>query len=278
MTAFSLAGGGFREYEHVMTLFRTMVMGWLLLICACTQYEGSDMTEQQHPTLVKARELVQQQEVDEAEELLLKFLRKNPDFAIPHLRLGMIYQTKMEPIKAIYHFERYMEIRPDSGAKEIRQVVEDERRLLSVSVAAAAPGSEQAQIQELTRKLAGAEQELARAEINLQQQLLNRPGTSRETPPEWAREKLELMEEIERLKHNSNSTTASTGSSRSADTSASAVAEPKTYTVQRGDTLSGISQKQYGRASNWQKIYEANQTRIPNKNVLSPGVVLVIPE
>ncbi|MDA3872872.1 MAG: LysM peptidoglycan-binding domain-containing protein [Kiritimatiellae bacterium] len=255
-----------------MTLFRTLIFGWVLLMCACTRYQGADVTEADHPTLKKAREMVSQQDVDGAEELLREFLRKNPDFALAHLRLAMVYQSKMEPIKAVYHFERYVEGRPDSEQKErIRLIVEDERRLLSASVAAAEPGSEQAQILELSRKLAEAEQQLAKVEITLQQQELTRPGTSREAPPEWAREKLALLEEIERLKSGASSLTAK-------EPAFAPVAEPNVYTVQRGDTLSGISQKMYGRASNWRKIYEANRSRIPNMNVLSPGIELVIPE
>lgn len=253
-----------------MSFFRTLIFLWLLVICACTQYQGSDMTEKEHPTLVKARELVRQQDVDSAEELLREFLLKNPDFALAHFQLGMVYQSKMEPIKAIYHFERYLEGRPDKE-KGIRQLVDDELRLLSISVAAAEPGSEQARIRELSHKLAEAEQKLARADITLQQQELTRPGTSREAPPEWAGERLALLEEIERLKSRPPLAPVDT----SASTSAS---ELKTYTVQRGDTLSGISQKMYGRASSWRKIYEANSNRIPNMNVLTPGVELVIPE
>lgn len=256
-----------------MTVFRTLFFGGSLLICACTQYQGSDMTEKEHPTLIEARERVSKQDVDGAEDLLREFLRKNPDFALAHLQLAMVYQSKLEPVKAVYHFERYLEARPDTEKGDIiRQVVEDERRLLSVSFAAAEPGSEQAQIRELTRKLAETEQKLGRAEITLQQQQLTRPGTSREAPPEWAAEKLALLQEIERLKADAPSRAPAPPAP------APAPADPRSYTVQRGDTLSGISQKMYGRASNWRKIYEANRDRIPNMNVLSPGIELVIPE
>lgn len=261
-----------------MTLFRTLVLGWLLLICACTQYQGSDVTEKDHPTLKKARERVGQQDVDGAEELLREFLGKNPDFSLAHLQLGMVYQSKMDPIKAVYHFERYLEGRPDTEKGDsVRQLVEIELRLLSATLAAAEPGSEQAQIHDLSRKLDLAEQKLAKAEITLQQKELSLPGTSREAPPEWAREKLALLEEIERLKSGMPSPPNADGPDESAPASAP-VAEPKVYMVRKGDTLSGISQKMYGRASNWRKIYEANRSRIPNMNVLSPGIELVIPE
>lgn len=51
---------------------------------------------------------------------------------------------------------------------------------------------------------------------------------------------------------------------------------PRTYTVQSGDTLSGIAQK-LG-LGGWQRLYEANVGTIggdPNK--IYPGQVLVLP-
>src|SRR5215813_14016805 len=51
------------------------------------------------------------------------------------------------------------------------------------------------------------------------------------------------------------------------------------YTVQQGDSLSSIAQKAYGDSSQWHEIYIAN-TRVigSNPNMLSPGIVLFIPQ
>lgn len=51
-----------------------------------------------------------------------------------------------------------------------------------------------------------------------------------------------------------------------------------TYTVQSGDSLSKIAQKQYGNASAWNKIYNANKTTIgDNPDLIKPGQKLTIP-
>jgi nucleoid-associated protein YgaU len=50
------------------------------------------------------------------------------------------------------------------------------------------------------------------------------------------------------------------------------------YIVHKGDMLSTISQKYYGTTKKVDKIYEANKDVIKNKNVLKPGMKLVIPE
>lgn len=51
----------------------------------------------------------------------------------------------------------------------------------------------------------------------------------------------------------------------------------QTYTVQKGDTLSHIAQQQYGKASRWQAIFEANRDQIDNPDLIHPGQVLKLP-
>jgi len=52
----------------------------------------------------------------------------------------------------------------------------------------------------------------------------------------------------------------------------------KTYTVQPGDTLSGISVKVYNTSRHYQKIYEANKDSIEDPNTLQVGLNLVMPD
>jgi nucleoid-associated protein YgaU len=58
---------------------------------------------------------------------------------------------------------------------------------------------------------------------------------------------------------------------------APAAAENETYTVNKGDTLSGIALKFYGRASAWKKIADANADVLKGKTVIKPGMKLAIP-
>jgi nucleoid-associated protein YgaU len=53
---------------------------------------------------------------------------------------------------------------------------------------------------------------------------------------------------------------------------------PKTYTVEAGDSLSKIAQREYGHANLWQKIYEANKDTIKNPDLIHPGQQLIIPD
>ena len=51
----------------------------------------------------------------------------------------------------------------------------------------------------------------------------------------------------------------------------------KTYTVQKGDTLSEIAQKMYGKASKYSVIFEANKPMLKDPDKIYPGQVLRIP-
>lgn len=50
------------------------------------------------------------------------------------------------------------------------------------------------------------------------------------------------------------------------------------YTVQKGDSLYKIAKRFYGNSADWIYILERNEERIPNENILYPGMLLVIPD
>lgn len=56
------------------------------------------------------------------------------------------------------------------------------------------------------------------------------------------------------------------------------VPHARTYTVQPGDNLSGISKKVYGQSSRWQEIRDANKDRLGGGIDLKVGQELTIPE
>lgn len=50
-----------------------------------------------------------------------------------------------------------------------------------------------------------------------------------------------------------------------------------TYTVQKGDTLSAIAHKHYGKASKWHAIFDANRDQLDDPDRIRPGQVLTLP-
>jgi hypothetical protein len=245
---------------------------------SCRRYEGSDASEKEHPKLREARTLVQQQNLSEAELLLQEVLRSNPELALAHMQLGMVYQTLERPVDALYHFKRYVEARPVGQKAEIlKQVMADERRRLAAKVEFEALPEDSAlkEVERLKLRLAEAEQLLAERELDLQQANLQRGSVEAAPPPEWAEERLRLLRTIQRLQQ--SGTTASQNDTLASDSASDQAQQGRTYKVKRGDTLSSIAQQVYGKASDWRKLYEANRDVIPNKNVVSQGTVLIIP-
>lgn len=53
--------------------------------------------------------------------------------------------------------------------------------------------------------------------------------------------------------------------------------QERTYTVVAGDTLSKIAKREYGDASKWHRIYEANKDTIKNPDLIYPGQTFKIP-
>ena len=69
--------------------------------------------------VIEAREYLEAEQYNEAEATYKKALDENPLIARPHLDLAMIYQQHIiNHIHAIYHYDRYLELRPETEKKE----------------------------------------------------------------------------------------------------------------------------------------------------------------
>ena len=76
---------------------------------------------------------------------------------------------------------------------------------------------------------------------------------------------------------NSSSSGAADFSDVSSGGSTTAPTGGQTYTVKAGDSLSKIAKHFYGDAAKWKKIHAANADKIPNPDLIHPGLQLTIP-
>lgn len=60
------------------------------------------------------------------------------------------------------------------------------------------------------------------------------------------------------------------------DSTAEIVGE-KTYTIEKGDTLSKIAKEHLGNANAWKQIFEANRDTIEDPDRIFPGQVIKLP-
>jgi nucleoid-associated protein YgaU len=59
--------------------------------------------------------------------------------------------------------------------------------------------------------------------------------------------------------------------------SGSSTTATKVYTVVSGDSLSKIAKREYGKASEWKRIFEANRDILKDPDRIYPGQELKIP-
>ena len=76
---------------------------------------------------------------------------------------------------------------------------------------------------------------------------------------------------------NSNQTNAGTQEASAADSEVNQPTVTK-YVVAKGDTLSRIAKRVYGKSTDWSRIYDANRDQIRNPNLIYPGQQLNIPQ
>ena len=66
--------------------------------------------------------------------------------------------------------------------------------------------------------------------------------------------------------------------SRTAAPASATATTTTTYTVQSGDTLSGIAKKFLGNANDYMEIFNANRDQLTDPDKIKPGQVLKIPQ
>lgn len=214
--------------------------------CAESVY-SQDEEELNQPLMRKAIAHEGDGKSDAAIKLYQRILDDDATLARAHLNLAFLMDEQKENyIRAIYHYQRYLELRPTTDK---RTMINDRIRLAKTAFAATVfrqPPDMRDQVQTLKRENATLKATIVR----LQKEAADRaasarvarsaPGTSEPSrPPEPA--------------------------------------IPRTYKVRRGDTLSSIADKVYGDSNKWRDIYNANRTRLRSSDGIRIGQILVIP-
>jgi tetratricopeptide (TPR) repeat protein len=226
----------------------------LLALTGCEKDAQSIEDREERDPLVKSgQEYMDEGKWDEAIAAFRKALDNEPLMARPNLQLATIYHNyKINYIHAIYHYDRYLELRPDAektefineqklkvaqalantlinNSPEVKKVVQDRNQLIQ-------------QNQELNRQLAAA---------------LNGQKTAATSTP---------------VKQQ----TATQAIPKSAKPEARQTAGHRIYHVAAGDNLTKIAQKFYG-TDDWEPIFEANKDTLRSPGDLKVGQTIVIP-
>ncbi len=246
----------------------------LIFLAGCGGGSVEVVSEEQEKSFLRGKRYEREGNQREALSAFLKVIAQREDAAESHLEAGRIFLDHIkDPISAIYHFRKYLELKPDSvQADFVRQLIDTSKK-------------------EFARTLAGHpfENDIDRLDLlELVNQLKLDNGRLRERLsavagiPSRADGGM-AGEESETLPDNSdlNSVQSFAGQNES-DASPgveanNAETQPTTYIIQPGDNLSKISAKVYGNPGRWQDIFQANREKLSNPDDLRVGVELSIP-
>ena len=104
-------------------LFRVLPRLLLLLFlsgaCGCDSPKGADLDEQKNPHFIEGKDRTRARDYKGAIEAFQRALDANPNSALAHFELGMLYEKHDEDnewryVLALYHYYRAYELRPNA--------------------------------------------------------------------------------------------------------------------------------------------------------------------
>ena len=267
------------------------LLGLLLLLAAgCDRGDRLSLgTENNDPYYRQADQLKRQGRYQEALGAFLKVIEKRHDDAPEsHLEAGLIYlQYVRDPIYAIYHFRRYLELEPNSRQADlVRQRVDAAMREFARSLPA-----QPLESQAVRLDLMGRIDELQKENLQLKEDIARLhqggailPGGSEPAAPPAAESAPPRT--VKRSTLFNPPTTNPAGAALAATPASRQPAAPppkppptvrRRHVVSQGETLFKIAQLYYGSGSKWPQILEANRDVLKNENAVRAGMELKIP-
>ncbi len=262
-----------------LRLFFPLVLG-ILLFAGCSRNEDYPYaTETDEPVYQRGKSLEKQGREQEALSEFLKVVAKRgEDAPESHLEVGVLYEQHIkDPVAAIYHYRKYLELRPNSPQADlVRQRIGACMRDFARTLPGQPLGSDgvQSDLTDVVAKLQKENDELKAALAAARSPVPAEPPAPAAEPPARpvvARAETGPPPVITRVP------LANEPSSRRVVQAAPSAGAGRAHTVAKGDTLMSISQRYYGTRSKWRDIYAANRDVMKGENDLKIGMQLKIP-
>ncbi|MBI3884904.1 MAG: LysM peptidoglycan-binding domain-containing protein [Opitutae bacterium] len=251
-------------------------------------------TEVDEPYYREGQSLLKTGRKQEALSAFLKVIEQRGDDAPEsHLEVGLLYlQHINDPLAAIYHFKKFLALRPNSPqAPLVRQRIDAAIREFARTLPAQ-PLENQLQRVDLVAALDRLKQENETLKQRLADAQAGRADPAAPAPvgggdplnfsfdplPVVHTTKAPPVGSPVRAASRPPATTAPAGSDKKpATTAATPARHPRRYTVRPGDTLSKISLQVYGTKAKYKELYLANKSVLKSESDLKVGMELAIP-
>lgn len=247
---------------------------------ACSSGELSIVNETEERQFKLAKEFQSQGRYEDALITYLGLISIRRESPESHLEVGYIYlNTLKDPVRAIFYFDRYLELKPESERIiQVKQLIETAKLefLRQLPTKPFQGDVDRIDLLEIIEKLKKENDTLklkynkALLEIKAKrgQEAMNQVSIS-------------LNEMIPNDGNSSQSEGGNLTSNIASSSNATGMVDPrevpKSYVVLAGDTLSKISEKFYGTANRWNDIYQANRDTLSSARSLKVGQELLIP-
>jgi len=227
------------------------------LLAACDSSTQRDIAEEKNPRIQKGLEQAQLKRWDDAIRYFEEALENNPALARPDLELALIYhQQKKNYVRAIYHYERYLEKRPDSQKVPLITDWIRQAKIVGPGQSGHYAGNISEDLVRPTRENNLLRKQLEKTASTLPATPIAKPVLAK--PPVVKPEPTPISQKpVQRIQ--------------------TPAPVRGTYKVLPGDTLSRIAKAVYGDSSKWSEIYAANMDKMSNENDLKAGQVITIP-
>ena len=287
-----------------MTLLRSSLLPLILVCCmagaGCDRLpQGEPVAEVNEPDYAEGKRLLRQGNEQGALSAFTRVIHARPDAAPEsHLEVGLLYlQEVKDPIAAIYHFRRYLELKPNSSEREL---IEQRIAVATRDFARTLPAQplenqimrndlldvvEKLQIENTRLK---DEVAVLRAATSATGPVAQRQGANlsvstldptpvvetQSTPPRAAPRFSPAPAETLQARPATSPTRPSTA----LPTPPPAAAAGRTHVVVKGDTLYNLARRYYNNSTRAKDIYAANRNQMRSENDLQIGMQLVIPQ
>jgi tetratricopeptide (TPR) repeat protein len=244
-----------------------LALVYALCVVGCSGVLGSsEARDERDPMFRRAMARKNAGDVDGAIEWFNRALDRRRDLARAHFELGLLYDMKKQDyVRAIYHYQRYLELRPDADKKEL---VEGLIRQARISYAATLPSVPDGALEQIA--LLKKEVALLRSQLEARGEGSSAAVGAPVRPP------------VAAAKPASSASPAVPSPSPVSPPPpppkpAPALPAMQEYVVQRGDTLSSIAAKVYRDPNKWRVIYDANRSALSSPESVKVGQTLLIP-
>ena len=257
-------------------MFQILLIVSVIFCGACSPSDLSFIEETEERQFKLAKDFQSQGRYDDALITYLGLISVRRESPESHLEVGYIYlRTLKDPIRAIYHFDRYLDLKPESERTiQVKQLIET-AKLEFLRQLPTKPFQAEVERMDLLEIIEKLKKENSELKLKYNQVLLQIKSLDGQEAMDHISKSLNkrVSSHEGRSQNENGNTLTSFGETITIDPRE----VPKSYTVQSGDTLSKISKKFYGTANRWNDIYQANRDTLSSARSLREGQELLIP-